>query len=103
MSEITMPAQIQVDSARLAEFCRRHHIRKLAFFGSVVRGDFSPNSDVDVLYEFEEGHAPGWEIMTIEEELSSLLGRPVDLVPAKFLNPWIRERVLAEAEVQYAR
>src|SRR6476660_4462048 len=96
-----MPLMIPVDRERLAEFCRRHHIRRLAFFGSVLREDFGPDSDVDVLYEFDEGHAPGWSIVDIEEELSNILGRNVDFVPAKYLNRWIRDRVLAEAEVQY--
>lgn len=97
-----MPARIHVDRDRLAEFCRRHHIRRLSFFGSVLRDDFGPESDVDVLYEFEPGKAPGWDIVSIEEELSALLGRKVDFVPAKYLNRWMRDRVLAEAEVQYA-
>ncbi len=96
-----MAIQIPIDRERLTEFCRRRHIRKLAFFGSVLRNDFGPHSDVDVLYEFEEEHVPGWEIVDIEEELSSILGRKVDFVPAKYLNRWIRDRVLAEAEVQY--
>jgi len=74
----------------------------LAFFGSVLRDDFGPDSDVDVLYEFEDGQAPGWDIEDIEQELSEILGRKVDFVPAKYLNRWIRARVLKEAEVQYA-
>ena len=98
-----MPARIPIDRGKLAEFCRRHHINRLSFFGSVVRDDFGPESDIDVLYEFEDGHVPGWNIVSIEQELSALLGRKVDLVPAKYLNRWIRDRVLAEAEVQYAR
>lgn len=55
-------------------------------FGSVLRDDFGPQGDVDVLYEFEEGHVPGWEIVDIEEELSNILGRKIDFVPAKYLN-----------------
>jgi len=87
----------------LAEFCRRNHIRKLSLFGSVLREDFGPESDVDVLYEVEPGHAVGLEIMDMEEELSRLLGgKKVDLVNAKYLNRRLRDRVLAEAEVQYA-
>ncbi len=98
-----MPARIPIDHEKLADFCRRHHIRKLSLFGSVLRDDFRPDSDVDVLYEFDDGFAPGWEIADIEQELSELLGRKADLVPAKYINRWIRQRVLAEAEVQYAR
>ncbi len=97
-----MPARIPIDQTLLADFCRRHHIRRLALFGSVLREDFSPESDVDVLYEFLPGHEPGWSIGAIEDELSQLLGRRADLVPMKYLNRRLRDRVLAEAEVQYA-
>ena len=83
-------------------FCRRHHIRRLAFFGSVLRDDFGPDSDVDVLYEFEPGQEPGWAISQIEEELTQILGRRADLVPYKHLNPRLRDRILSQAEVQYA-
>ncbi len=98
-----MRPQVPIDRERLASFCRRHHIRKLAFFGSVLRDDFRPDSDVDVLVEFEQGHVPGFRIVDIEEELSHLLGgRRVDLVTEKYLNPRLRGRVLASAEVHYA-
>lgn len=97
-----MALAIPIDRDRLADFCRRHHIRKLSVFGSVVRDDFGPDSDIDVLYQFEPDHIPGWDIVTIEEELSVLLGREVDFVSEKYLNRWIRDRVLAEAEVLYA-
>lgn len=97
-----MAARIHVDQHALEMFCRRHHIRRLAFFGSVLRDDFTPDSDVDVLYEFQPGHEPGWEIAQIEEELTQLPGRRADLVPYKYLNPHIRDRILSQAEVQYA-
>jgi predicted nucleotidyltransferase len=97
-----MPARLPIDSQQLADFCRRHHIRKLALFGSVLRDDFGPESDVDVLYEFEPGQAPGWDIESVEAELSQLIGRKIDLVPMKYLNPRFRERILAGAEIQYA-
>ena len=94
---------IAVDRAKLAEFCRRRHIRKLSLFGSVLRDDFRPDSDVDVLVEFAPGHTPGLEIVDIGEELSRLLGgRKADLVNPKYLNRRLKGRVLAEAEVQYA-
>jgi predicted nucleotidyltransferase len=99
-----MRLQVPIDREKLAGFCRRHHIRKLAFFGSVLRDDFRPNSDVDVLVEFESGCTPGFGIVDVEEELSQLLGgRRVDLVSEKYLNPRLRGRVLASAEVQYAQ
>ena len=92
----------QVQPEVLRAFCRRHHIRRLALFGSVPRGDVRPDSDLDVLVEFEPGHVPGLAFITIQDQLSALFGdRPVDLVTPKFLNPRIRERVLAEAEVLY--
>ena len=95
---------IKIPQDKIADFCRRHHIRRLAFFGSVTREDFSPDSDIDVLVEFEPQHVPGFiGLYNLETELSGLLGgRHVDLVTAGFLNRRIRERVLAEAEVAYA-
>jgi hypothetical protein len=87
----------------IAEFCRRHHIRKLSLFGSVLRDDFRPDSDIDVLVEFEPGHVVGLEILDMEEELSALFGgHKVDMVKEKYLNRWLRGPVLASAEVQYA-
>lgn len=95
---------IDISKEQIAEFSRRHHIRKLSLFGSVLRGDYRPDSDVDVLVEFEPGHGPGFiGLMKMEMELSSLLGgRKVDLVTEKFLNRRIRDQVLANAEIQYA-
>ena len=92
---------IHVDQKRIAEFCRRHHIRRLSFFGSVLRDDFRPESDVDVLVEFEPERVPGLAFFAMEEELSQILGRRVDLNTPQFVSPHMRERVLAEAEAQY--
>ena len=96
--------KIEVPKDKIAEFCRKHHIRKLALFGSVLREDFRPDSDVDVLVEFEPEHVPGFlGLYDMEQQLSGLVGGAhIDLVTEKFLNRRIRERVLAEAEVQYA-
>ena len=95
---------IDVDDKSLAEFCRRHGIRKLSFFGSVLRKDFGPDSDVDVLVEFEEGKIFGFDILDLEEDLSQLLGgRKVDLVNEKYLNHRLRPVILREALVQYAQ
>jgi predicted nucleotidyltransferase len=94
---------IAVDKGKLADFCRRHHIRKLSLFGSVLRDDFGPDSDVDVLVEFATGHTPGLAVVDVEEELSALLGgRRIDMVNPRYLNRRLKSRVLAEAEVQYA-
>ncbi|GAB4463785.1 MAG: nucleotidyltransferase [Anaerolineales bacterium] len=95
--------KVAIPKQKLEVFCRQYHIRRLAFFGSVLRDDFGPESDVDVLVEFEEGHTPGFAFITIQDELSNLLGgRQVDLVTPKFLNHRIKERVLKEAQVVYA-
>ncbi|MBI4871641.1 MAG: nucleotidyltransferase family protein [Candidatus Riflebacteria bacterium] len=92
-----------LDRQQLGEFCRRWHIRKLALFGSVVRGELRPDSDIDVLVEFEPGQVIGLKFVRIQEELSRFFGgRRVDLVTEKFLSHWIRDSVLAEAQVQYA-
>lgn len=96
-----MSPKVKVDRERVAGFCRRHHIRRLALFGSVLREDFGPESDIDVLVEFEPGHVPGLAFFSIQEELARLLGRPVDLNTPGFLSPYIRPRVFAEAEPLY--
>ena len=85
-----MTARIAVDREKIAEFCRRHHIRRLALFGSVLRDDFGPDSDVDVLVEFEPGHIPGLEFFRMQEELSEILGespgREYVAVPEELLD-----------------
>jgi hypothetical protein len=93
--------RIRIDREKLAEFCRRNHIQKLALFGSILRDDFRPQSDVDVLVEFEPGHVPGLKFFALEHELSQILGRKVDLNTPNFISSYFRGRVLAEAEVQY--
>jgi uncharacterized protein len=94
-------ARIAIPGDRVAAFCRRHHIRKLALFGSVLRDDFQPTSDVDVLVEFEPGFVPGLEFFSLESELSEIFGRRVDLNTPSFLSKYFRDRTLAEAEVEY--
>lgn len=95
--------QIRVNSSEIAEFCRRNGIRRLAFFGSVLRDDFGPESDVDVLVEFEPGVRMGLLGMAaLENQLTSIVGRRVDLRTPQDLSRYFREDVLAEAEVQYA-
>jgi len=95
---------LDIPRERIAEFCRRNHIRKLSFFGSVLRDDFRSDSDVDVLVEFEPGHVPGYiRLAGMEIDLSEILGRRVDMNTAGCLSPYFREEVLAEAEVEYAQ
>lgn len=96
-----MGARILIDKRRIVEFCRKHHIRRLALFGSVLRDDFRPDSDVDVLVEFEPGHVPGFTFFGMQEELSRVLGRKVDLHTPNFLSRYFRDKVLNQAEVQY--
>jgi|SRR5215213_5862697 len=93
---------LEIDFEQLAAFCERNHIRWLAVFGSALRDDFSPDSDVDVLVEFEPDARLGFAFFGLNEELSPLFGgRPVDLVTKSSLNRWIRTRVLNEAQVLY--
>ncbi len=94
--------KVRLPRDKIADFCRRHYIRKLAVFGSVLHGDSRPDSDLDILVEFEPGHVPGLAFFGMEQELSELLGRKVDLNTPQFLSPYFRDQVLAEAEVQYA-
>lgn len=96
-----MPAKIAIDRARVADFCRRHHIRRLALFGSVLRDDFAPTSDVDVLVEFEPGHTPGLAFFRMQREFSEILGRKADFNTPQDLSRYIRDEILAEAEVLY--
>jgi hypothetical protein len=96
-----MAPHIEIPKDRIAEFCRINHIRRLALFGSVLRDDFGPDSDVDVLVEFEPGQTPGLRFFGMEIELSEILGRKVDLNTPGFLSKYFRDEVLAEAEVQY--
>jgi hypothetical protein len=97
MNLISLP----VSTDQIAQFCQKHHICKLAFFGSVVREDFTPESDLDILVEFEAGHTPGLDFFLIEAELSELLGRKVDLQTSNFLSPPVRRHALAEAVTAY--
>ena len=99
MSIVT--ARIHVPREEIAEFCRRHRVRRLALFGSVIRDDFTPQSDVDVLVEFEPGYAAGFVFFQMRRELTTMLGREVDLHTAASLSPYFRQEVLDEAEEIY--
>jgi len=98
-----MSPRIQLDREKLAEFCRRNHIRKLSLFGSVLTDRFGPDSDVDVLVEFEPGNGPGYfGLAGMEIELSEMLGRKVDLRTPKELSQYFRDKVIAGADVQFS-
>jgi len=95
--------RIEIPADKIANFCQRHHIQSLALFGSVLREDFRPDSDADVLVEFEPDAQVGFIALSrMQRELSELLQRPVDLVPKERLKPKIRDAVLSSAEVVYA-
>jgi predicted nucleotidyltransferase len=93
---------IRLPRDKIAEFCKRNRIRRLSLFGSALRGELREDSDIDLLVEFEPGHVPGLAFFAMENELSEILGRKVDLNTPQFLSRYFREQVLAEAEVQYA-
>ena len=93
--------RVRLRPQEIAELCERHHVRRLALFGSVLRDDFRPDSDVDVLIEFEPGKTPGFGFITIQDELSDLLGREVDLNTSACLSRFYRDEVLGLAEDLY--
>ena len=94
---------VRLPKEEIAAFCRRHHIRRLSLFGSVLTDQFGPESDVDVLVAFAAEHSLGWDILDLEQELARILGvRRIDLVNEKYLNPRLRDPILATAQVQYA-
>ena len=100
-----MNVRIDIPNSKIAKFCQRYHISRLALFGSVLRDDFTPESDVDILVDFEPGQTPGLEFITIQDELTELLGRRVDLYTFRGVensrNWLLREEILNSAEVQY--
>ena len=96
-------SNISIPRRRLVKFCRKYHVRKLSFFGSVLRADFNPESDIDVLVEFEPGYIIGYvRLAGAEIELSQILGRKVDLRTPGDLSRYFRDEVMKGAEVQYA-
>ena len=92
---------LSVTAEQIAEFCRRHRIRWLAVFGSVLRDDFGPDSDVDVLVEFEPGHVPGLAFVAMADELEEIIGRRVDFLTPNMLSRWMRPQVMQEARLLY--
>jgi len=96
-----MGPTVVIDREEVAAFCRRHGIRRLAVFGSALRHDFGPHSDIDVLVEFEPDRTPGLAFFAMQDELSGMLGRVVDLHTPASLSPYFREEILSEAQDQY--
>ena len=101
MMAVSAP-DLAVDAEKLRDLCTRYGVSRLEVFGSVGRGDASPDSDIDILYELEPGAQLGWEIEDLATELSALLGRPVDLVARDALHELLRDEVLSEALLLYA-
>ncbi len=87
----------------LREFCERHHIVRLWLFGSVLRDDFRPDSDVDVLVQFDPDHVPGWKIVSIQDELSALLGREIQFSMPDALSRYTKAAIMQSAQVIYER
>ena len=96
-----MKLHLPIDRTRVAAFCRAHGIRRLAIFGSALRDDFRPESDLDVLVEFRPGMTPGLAFFGLDQELSEIVGRRVDLQTPASVSRYFRDRVLAEAEDLY--
>jgi predicted nucleotidyltransferase len=95
-------ARISIPKDKISEFCEQNQVRRLSFFGSVLREDFGPDSDVDILVEFEPGTRMGLiRLSGLEIELGKIIGRKVDLNTPGFLNKYYRDQILAEADVQY--
>ena len=97
----TKQRNLEIPFEELVAFCRRHQIQRLSLFGSVLRDDFGPDSDLDMLVEFEPGVRTGLRFFAIQEELSQLLGRSVDLNTPQCLSKYFRDKVLAEKETVY--
>ena len=96
-------ARIEIPKEKITGFCKRNHIRKLSLFGSVLHGNFRPDSDIDLLVEFDPDHIPGFlKLAHMERELSEIIGEKVDLRTPQELSKYFRDEVLSEAEVQYA-
>ena len=96
-------SNIKMPKEKIAEFCKRHHIRKLSLFGSALRDDFSPESDLDILVEFDPAHIPGFiRLAGMEIELTEILGRKVDMRTAQDLSRYFRDEILNSSKVQYA-
>lgn len=94
--------RISLPKDRIAEFCKRNRVRRLSLFGSALREDFGPDSDVDILVEFEPGTRIGLiRLSGLEIELGEIVGRKVDLNTAGFLSKYYRDQILTEADVQY--
>ncbi len=94
---------VAIPLEKIVQLCQEYHIRKLSLFGSILREDFREDSDIDILVEFETGHTPGFRFIDIQDRLSTLLGRQVDLNTPQDISRYIRNQVLAGAETLYVK
>lgn len=102
MEDAKMVLAIEIPEKKIEEFCRRNGVRKLSIFGSVLRDDFNPESDVDILVEFDDDATPGFfRLMRMQDELTEILGRTVDLRTPKDLSRYFRDDVVNNAVIQY--
>ena len=104
MKKLDIPSitNISVQSEQISQFCQRYHIQKLSFFGSVLRADFSSDSDIDILVEFDPQYIPGLiRLSSMEQELSQIFQRKVDLRTPEDLSPYFRQEVIDSAIIQY--
>ena len=99
---MTLASGIEIPSHKIAELCRRYQVRELAIFGSAARGEMHPDSDIDIMVEFQPDANIGWEFFELEEELARIFGRKVDLGTKRSLKPWVRPSALRDARVIYA-
>ncbi|HEY4362746.1 MAG TPA: nucleotidyltransferase family protein [Bryobacteraceae bacterium] len=99
---MTLASGIEIPSIEIAELCRRYRVQEMAVFGSAARGEMHPDSDIDVMVEFQPDASAGWEFFQLEEDLARLFRRKVDLGTKGSLKPWVRPSALRDALVIYA-
>ena len=97
-----LPSGLTLPMGRITEICRRYGVKELSVFGSAARGEMRPDSDLDLLAEFLPDRKIGWEFFELEEELTRVLARRVDLGSKRSLKPWVRADALRDARVIYA-
>jgi uncharacterized protein len=99
---MTLPSGLTLPMGRIAEICRKYGVKELSVFGSAARGEMRPDSDLDILVEFLPESKIGWEFFELEEELTRVLARKVDLGSKRSLKPWVRADALRDARIIYA-
>ena len=104
MTVVPIQTAVPIPYERIAAFCEKYHVVKMWLFGSVLRDDFTPESDIDVLVEFDPEHIPGWEFYgRWPKELEAIFGHPVDLGTPDSLRPWVKSHIMSDAQVIYER